>query len=117
MRIIRKLALTAYGRVYGESIRCTLALTTAGHRFVRADGSNAVLPFLPDLFRTSGDVVSVAATMVDTFSMQSYDWDSLPAHGWKSTYTLDEALAKFGIDAAIADELRAAYDETVELAA
>lgn len=106
---MRKTALTAYGLVAGEWLRMTAAIIPSGDvLFVRADGWNSPIGEMPAMFRTSGDVVSVAATMVDAYHIGSIPEVALPKHTWKGTFTLDEICTKFGVPE-LADKLRKTY--------
>jgi hypothetical protein len=102
-----KSALTAYGRIGTDWVRMTL---TTDALFVRADGSNAVITELPDTFRTSGDIASVAATLGHRVSMAAVPSVALPNHTWKGTFTFAEIAAKFGISDALVAKTVAEYN-------
>lgn len=113
---MRKTALTAYGLVGTDNIRCTAAqLDSGAYAFVRADGSNSVLPFMPTSFRTSGDIVNVASTLGHRVSMAAVPNVALPKHTWKQSMTLEQVAEKFGISKSIVTALIATYtlDEAV----
>jgi hypothetical protein len=114
---MRKTALTAYGLIGTDWIRVTAAILDNGNAaFVRADGSNAVVPMLPETFRTSGDIVNVAAQLGHRVSMAAVPSVGLKNHTWKGQLTLDEAAAKFGVPE-LADRLRATYNMDEAIAA
>ena len=92
---VRKFATTAYGRIGNDYIRMTLARVDGSVVFVRADGSNAVVPSLPTTFRTSGDMVNVVATLGHRVNMAAVPAVALPKHTWKTTFDLDGILSKF----------------------
>ncbi len=113
MADIKKTALTAYGKIGTDWIRMTAARLDIGNGvpelvFVRADGSNAIVPVLPETYRTSGDIVNVASTLGHKVSMAAVPAVALPNHTWKGTYTLDEIASKFGV-AELAEQLRTTY--------
>ena len=100
---VRKTALTAFGKVGTDWVRVTAARVAfaggeTGTYFVRADGSNAILPTLPTVFRTSGDMANVAATLGHRVDFSAIPSVGLPNHTWKGTYTLAEIGEKFGVD-------------------
>lgn len=111
MSTIVRNALTSYGDFAGQSVRFTVAQLASGeYRLIRMDGTRAILPFLPNTVRTSGDVVSVAATMVDTFHMAEFPTAALPEHGtWKKALPFVEWLAKWDAPQAVIDGLIEAY--------
>jgi len=112
---MRKTALTAYGRVGTDWVRMTAAILESGaYAFVRADGSNSIVPVLPDVFRTSGDMVNVASTLGHRVSMAAVPAVALPNHTWKGEYALAAIAEKFGV-ASIVDALVATYtlDEAI----
>lgn len=114
---MRKTALTAYGRIGTDWVRMTAAILESGATaFVRADGSNSIVPVLPDTFRTSGDIVNVASTLGHKVSMAAVPAVALPNHTWKGTFTLDGIAEHFGV-ASIVDALRAAYADVDSIAA
>lgn len=113
--MLRKTALTAYGLVGTDWIRVTAAILKSGATvFVRADGHNGIVATMPTAFRTSGDVVSVMATMVDTYHAAAVP-ATLPAHTWKTTMTLEEVASKFAGDKAdaIVAGLKATYADSI----
>lgn len=88
--IVRKLGTTIYGLVGYDWTRMTLARVDGIVMFVRADGSNAPVPELPATYRTSGDMMNVISTLGHRVNAASVPSVALPAHAWKSTYTLAE---------------------------
>jgi hypothetical protein len=114
---VRKTALTAYGKLGTDWIRMTAAriIDSGAYVFVRADGSNSIVPVLPDTFRTSGDIANVTATLGHRVSMAAVPGVALPNHTWKGTYTLEEIASKFGFTQV--EELRASYVDELEAAA
>lgn len=117
MESIRKYALTAYGKIGSDWIRMTLASVDSVVMFVRADGSNAPVPVLPTVFRTSGDIANVTATLGHRVSMAAVPAVALPNHTWKGQLSLDEAAAKFGVDARIVELVRSTYADVDAIAA
>jgi hypothetical protein len=117
--VFRKTALTAYGKVGSDWTRTTLARVIEDNTFVfvRADGSNSILPVLPETFRTSGDIANVTATLGRKVSMAAVPSVALPNHTWKTTFTLDEIAAKFGIDESIVAAVRSTYADDEAIAA
>lgn len=113
-----KNALTAYGKVSTDWLRVTAArITFEGIEgtftlFVRADGSNSVIPTLPTVFRTSGDIANVAATLGHRVDFAAVPSVGLPNHTWKGTYTITEIGEKFGVSG---DEIVASYARLEEL--
>lgn len=88
---MRKLATTVYGLVGTDWIRVTLAkLESSAIVFVRADGSNAILPTLPTLFRTSADMANVAAQLGHKVDFSAVPKVALKNHEWKGSMTLAE---------------------------
>lgn len=113
---MRKTALTAYELIGTDWVRVTAAqLDNGSFAFVRADGSNSIVPILSDTFRTSGDIVNVASQLGHRVSMAAVPSVALPNHTWKGTYTLDEIAEKFGVSKSIVTALRATYtlDEAI----
>jgi hypothetical protein len=107
---MRKTALTAYGRTGSDWVRMTAAqLDNGSFAFVRADGSNAIVPVLPETFRTSGDIVNVASTLGHKVSMAAVPAVALPNHTWKGTFTLAEIAEHFGVGISIVTALVATY--------
>jgi len=114
---MRKFALTVFGLVGTDWVRMTAAAVDAvGVVFVRADGTNSIVPVLPTVFRTSGDVSSVAATLGHRVNMAAVPSVAFPKHAWKSTLTLEEAASKFGCPQ-IVEQLVASYADEAEAAA
>lgn len=114
---MRKTALTVYGLFGTDWVRVTAAILESGAAaFVRADGSNSIVPTLPDTFRTSGDIVNAAAQLGHRVSMAAVPSVGLKNHTWKTTLTLDEACDKFGVHE-LADQLRATYSVDEAIAA
>ena len=115
---MRKTALTAFGLIGTDYVRMTAAVIDGiGHRFVRADGTNSIVPVIPSVFRTSGDIANVTATLGHRVNMAAVPSVALPNHAWKTTLDLDEISAKFGVPE-LADLLRAGYaEDEAELAA
>ena len=103
---MRKFGVTGYA-VYGsEMVRTSVAALEDGTIvLVREDGSNGILPTLASAWRTSGDIVHVAARQGMAFNMAALP-NSLPAHEqarggrnkFKSTYTLRQFVAKMASD-------------------
>lgn len=107
---MRKTALTAYGLIGTDWIRMTAAfIEGAGYAFVRADGSNAILPVLPGLFRTSGDIVNAASRLGHRVSMAAVPMVGLPKHEWKTPFTLGEIAEHFGVSKSVVTALVATY--------
>lgn len=107
---MRKTALTAYGLVGTDWVRMTAAILDSGiAAFVRADGSNAIVPVLPSTFRTSDDIVNVASTLGHKVSMAAVPSVALPNHAWKGTFTLEAIAEKFGVSQTIVTQLVATY--------
>lgn len=115
---MRKTAVTAFGLVGTDWVRMTAAIVeTIGSVWVRADGTNAIVPVLPTMFRTSGDIASVVATVGHRVNMAAVPSVALPNHAWKGTFDLDGICTKFG-RADMAELLRIAYsDDEAEAAA
>lgn len=106
---MRKTALTAYGLVGTDWIRMTAAVLESGATvFVRADGSNAILPMLPTTFRTSGDIVNVVASLGHRVNLASVPSVALPNHAWKGTFDLDGIANHFATQH-IVPSLKASY--------
>lgn len=100
---VTKTALTAYGKVGTDWVRMTAARVTFedgsdGTYFVRADGSNAILPTLPSMFRTSGDLANVAAKLGHRVDFAAIPSVGLENHAWKPVYSLQGIGDKFGVD-------------------
>jgi len=114
---IRKLALTAYGKVGTDWVRMTAAIVDGNVVMVRADGTNSIVPVLPDTYRTSGDIANVAAQLGHNVNFSAVPSVGLKNHTWKTELTLDEAAAKFGVDAAFVQQLRNSYADSIEAAA
>ncbi len=114
--MLRKLATTAYGLVGTDYVRMTLADLDGSIVFVRADGSNQTVPFLPNVFRTSGDIVNVASTLGHRVNMAAVPKVGLPNHTWKGTFDLLAILTKFGNEDRYND-LVASYSVADEIAA
>lgn len=117
---MHKLATTVYGLVGTDWIRVTLAKLETGIVFVRADGSNAVLPTLPTLYRTSGDITNVASQLGHRVDISAVPSVALKNHEWKGSMTLAElAEHKYqgpAIKANMAG-LLASYDVDIAVAA
>jgi hypothetical protein len=114
---MRKTALTAFGLVGTDWVRMTMAFVDGvGTLFVRADGTNSIVPVLPTAFRTSGDIANVTATLGHRVNMAAVPSVALPNHTWKGTFDLDGIAAKFGVEDRL-EALRASYADEAELAA
>jgi hypothetical protein len=114
---VRKFATTAYALVGTDYIRVTLARVDGSVVFVRADGSNAILPTLPGTFRTSGDIVNVVATLGHRVNMAAVPAVALPKHTWKATFTLDGILDKFACSELKAELVESYTEEESQIAA
>ena len=88
--MITKLATTVYGLVGWDYIRITLARVDGAVAWVRADGSDAVLPTMPIAFRTSGDIANVMPKLGHNVNAAAVPSVGLPNHEWKTAYTLAE---------------------------
>lgn len=115
MALVKK-ALTAYGLVGTDYVRMTLADLDGSIVFVRADGSNGIVPTLPNVFRTSGDIVNVASTLGHRVNMAAVPKVGLPNHTWKGTFDLVAIMTKFGVEE-LYNDLVASYADEAELAA
>jgi hypothetical protein len=119
MDSIKKTAVTAYGKVGTDFVRMTAALVDGTYVFVRADGSNSIVPELPSVFRTSGDIASVVATVGHRVSMAAVPSVGLPNHTWKGQLTLGAIVDKFAPEKAelIIAGLVASYAQDEAIAA
>ena len=78
---MRKHGITGYVRIGLDWIRASVATLDSGDVvLVREDGSNAVLPEMGGVWRTSGDVTHVAARQGKAFNMSALASADLPAH-------------------------------------
>jgi len=94
---MRKLGFTAHGFIPNtrEIVRCSIAVLDNGMTaYVREDGSNAVLPYRPTRFLTSGHVVNVAAKVGEPVNMAQMSRDILPDHEWKTSVTLAQLAGR-----------------------
>lgn len=114
---IRKTALTAYGLIGTDWTRVTAAFVDGVAVFVRADGTNAIVPLMPSTFRTSGDIVNVAAQLGKRVNISAVPSIGLLNHAWKGEYTLEQIASKFGVSQEIVGRLQVTYGEAEELAA
>lgn len=114
---MRKTPLTAFGLVGTDWLRITAALLETGYVFVRADGTNAIVPVLPHVFRTSGDMANVTATLGHRVNMSAVPSVGLPNHTWKTTFDLVGIAAHMGASDAVVAGLIASYADEAELAA
>lgn len=115
---MRKTPLTCFGKVGTDWLRITAAiLETGAYAFVRADGTNAIVPVLPHVFRTSGDMANVTATLGHKVNMSAVPSVGLPAHTWKGTFDLVGIAAHMGASDAVVAGLIAAYADEAEIAA
>jgi hypothetical protein len=83
---MRKTGLTGYVEIGTDIIRATAAWFEDGSaRLVAANGSNATLDDIGARWRTSGDVVSTAATTGKSFNMAALNADDIPVHAQART--------------------------------
>lgn len=129
----RTTAVTGYGRVFNDAVRCTVIIADDGsYKVRRADGSDAILPVLPTEWRTSDDVVTSVSTTGIAFNMAALPWDAIPVHEhqshgrkasdrFKTTRTLRQFVLHMTRDAAktkaIVEGLELTYADEAELAA
>lgn len=109
--IVRKLAVTAYGKVGTDWVRMTLARVDGTLMFVAADGSNAPIPVYPTTFRTSGDIVNVVSTLGHRVNLAAVPSVGLPNHTWKTTFSLEGIFEHFNVSTALIAELNATYND------
>lgn len=115
---MRKSPVTAYGLVGTDYVRMTAAtLETGSVVFVRADGTNSIVPVLPSTFRTSGDIANVAATLGHRVNFSAVPSVGLPKHTWKGQFDLEGIVAHMGGKAELVAQLVASYAATEEIAA
>ena len=120
---MRKTPVTGYGFIGSDMVRATIAWQGDDVVVVKADGTDAVLNTLPRTWRTSGDVVSVAATTGTALNMAAMAIAAVPAHGHRAksrkasgTYKAERTLRQFVLhmtkDAALTNILVAGLEKT-----